>query len=85
LVLRLNGGGWPSIQFNSLNEPIIRTFSKKAHDWQIIDEGLNLDGKCKNKNCEAYLKYVCINKGFGKFDMNKEVHTAPCPMCSEFC
>lgn len=30
LVLRLRGGGFPSIKFNSMNEPIIGKFSEEA-------------------------------------------------------
>ncbi len=38
--------------------------------------GICLEGKCSNRNCEAYEKFVFINLGIRKFDLlcenNKE-------------
>lgn len=42
LVLRLRGGGFPTIRFNSMGEPIIGKFSEEAPAWRSLDFGLNL-------------------------------------------
>lgn len=54
LVLRLRGGGFPTIKFNSMNEPVIVKFGTDAPKWRMIARGFNLEGVCKNKDCEAY-------------------------------
>ena len=48
--------------------------------WRIVRKGLNLEGKCLNKNCDAYKKIVIINKKFGKFDILNEKNF--CPICN---
>jgi len=48
--------------------------------WRIVRKGLNLEGKCLNKNCDAYKKIVIINKKFGKFDILNEKNY--CPICN---
>lgn len=65
----LRGGGFPSIKFNIMNEPTIGKFSTEAPEWRNIAPGLNLEGVCKNKSCQAFKKQVWINKYFGKFNM----------------
>lgn len=42
MVLRLRGGGFPTIKFNSMGEPIIGKFSEEAPDWRVVNIGLNL-------------------------------------------
>jgi len=82
LVLRLRGG-MQTIIFNSLNEPIITNLGSTGPKWWRIDKGLNLLGICQNKSCEAFRQQVYIIKGFGTFNMNKEVNCSKCPICHE--
>ena len=84
MVLRLRGG-FPAIKFNSMNEPIIIKFGTDAPKWRMINIGLNLEGVCKNKNFEAYRQKVWIPKGFGKFNITKEVYDSKCPICPKVC
>ena len=81
--MRLRGGGFPSIQFNSMNEPIVIKFSETAPVWRRIGYGLNLEGQCANLKCEAYHQKVWIVKGFGNFNITKEVNSSVCPMCQQ--
>jgi len=60
-----------------------RISSKMMSHWRIIDQGLNLEGLCQNKYCLAYNNKVWIKKGYGKFNLNKEVYTSKCPICSK--
>lgn len=85
LVLRLRGGGFPSIKFNSMGEPIILKFSDSAPNWRMINRGLNFEGICMNSKCAAYKNKVWIQKKFGKFNIAMEVYKSPCPICKKFC
>jgi len=38
-------------------------WSKSAHKWRMCSPGLNIEGICKNENCEAYSCYVIMNFG----------------------
>jgi hypothetical protein len=42
-----------------------------------------LEGLCKTLNCQAYKERVWIQKGYGKFNINKEVYDSQCPMCKK--
>jgi len=47
----LRGGSLDFMRFNSLDEPITGKFSNDAPKWRYISKGLNLSGKCVNRNC----------------------------------
>ena len=74
------GGGPGLIEFNSLENPEMKNFSDTAPDWRIITPGMNLTGLCNNNACKAYNDYVTCQKGFGKFNMSKEIYISKCPM-----
>ena len=80
-MLRLRGGGPPTIKFNNQNEPKIVKFAKTAPKWSRIAPGFNLKGVCINKNCEAHKQKVWIPKRYGRFNITREVYTAKCPIC----
>ena len=41
---------------------------------------------CDNRECVAFRKgKVWVNKGFGKFDMSREVYNSQCPKCHKNC
>ena len=58
----------------------MKKFSDKAPDWRFLVKGLNLEGICKNPSCKAYNKKVWVQKGFGTFNMAREIAKARCPM-----
>ena len=68
-----------------MNEPVIVKFGTDAPKWRVIESGINLEGVCKNKYCEAFGNKVWIKKGFGKFNITKEVYDSKCPICSKLC
>jgi len=60
-------------------------FDDWAPEWRYLETGLNLEGVCMNRGCLAYHKKVWIPKGFGIFNMSREVHQSKCPMCHKPC
>ena len=74
LSLSLNGGGvCQTFTMTNMKEKKSETFTDKAPDWRYIYKGLNIEGKCKNKDCEAYNQSVWCKWSFGKFNMSKVV------------
>ena len=49
--------------------------------WMYVAQGLNLEGVCKNKMCEAYKMNVWSQMKCGKFLMGETVYKCPCPIC----
>lgn len=45
---------------------------------------MNLLGTCVNKACTAFGETICIKKGIGTFEMDKEINMSKCPSCSSF-
>lgn len=59
---------------------------ENAPDWRIVSNGLCLEGKCKNKNCEAFNNFVIINMGVPcifKLGLPTEKQPTQCPMCKK--
>jgi hypothetical protein len=83
LVLRLRGGFKCEFSFNSLTHKKKIQFSNdpNAPNYRRICPGLNLEAICSNKSCLAYDKKVWIQKGFGMFNMGKEINICICPLC----
>lgn len=66
--------------------PSVRNFAKEAPDWRRLGPGLAYEGRCINDQCVAYNKEVYINRGYGHFDIARDVHRhANCPMCDHSC
>jgi len=81
LVLRLRGGGAGSefVDVERTDALVSRKFSDSAPDWRYCCDGINIEGKCENKECKAYGKMVIHMHRFGMFDLiNSE---ARCPIC----
>ena len=83
VAFRIYGGGFAPLSFVDMEKPIEIKFSDTAPAWRKVIKGLNLEGRCKTVDCVAQDKLVWVKKGFGVFDMNKEAHNAPCPMCKK--
>jgi len=81
LVLRLRGGG-PGGDFVAVDRTdalVTMGFSDSAPDWRYCSKGVNIEGKCENRECRAYGKMVIHMHRFGVFDL---LHSeAKCPMC----
>jgi hypothetical protein len=62
------------------------TWSATAPNWRIARPGICLEGKCNNRNCEAYEDLVVINLGIRRFDFLGENNEAilKCPACFEY-
>ena len=65
-----------------MENKIKRQFTE-APPYRIVRKGLNLEAVCKNKKCEAFDKKAWVQKGFGKFNIAKEVHKCKCPLCGQ--
>ena len=87
LVLRLRGGGFVPPKFVDLSNDAGKEqhqFGQSGPKWSRIGAGLFLDGRCKNKECEAFNKTVSINLGLGVFDYILDLERSICPMCKKF-
>ena len=52
----------------------IEFFKSKSSvcSWRTKKKGLILKGICYNSKCSAYKQHVCINRGYGEFDIKAE-------------
>jgi hypothetical protein len=48
-----------------------------------VAPGLNLLAICRNKNCVASDKQICIIKRFGTFHIGEEMFNCICPACQK--
>jgi hypothetical protein len=48
------GGGVQAFKFNSMDEIKIGKFASHGPSWRRLRKGLNLNGRCNNKECDAY-------------------------------
>ena len=71
------------VTFNNLEQKKTLTFDDTAPDWRTVKRGVNFQGTCQNKSCDAYQEKVWAPKQFGKFNMHKVAYTCVCPMCSK--
>ena len=77
------GGGMP-INFTDLSKNIHEEiyFSKTAPNYRIVCKGINIEGICKSKKCEAFKKKVIVPlKNKEKFDLIEERDELECPIC----
>lgn len=89
LLTRLRGGAGAvdvpaKIEFSDLqNQSALKVlpWSKTAPVWRIVGKGLNLEGKCTNKACEAHGQRVVCKKGFTAVNLVTE--KGSCPVCKQ--
>ncbi|RUS35568.1 hypothetical protein BC938DRAFT_476799 [Jimgerdemannia flammicorona] len=55
-------------------------WGSSAPEWRRAFYGLNLEGKCTNKSCKAYLQNVVVRWGFKNFTLGDRQYTT-CPLC----
>lgn len=46
-----------------------------------VKPGLNIEAQCSNPECSNANSIFIVNRGFGKFNMNRECATLTCPQC----
>ena len=68
-------------RFNDLEHKERRSFDSSAPSYRVIIPGLNFDAKCSNSLCSAYMDSVTVQKGFGFFNVGKEIYMCKCPSC----
>ena len=88
LVLRLRGGFRANpIKFNSLTQEKTGSTKKatktEENKHTFVSSGMNLIGKCGNVECRICGEDQFFEKGFGKFNINKEVFRQTCIACSK--
>jgi len=84
LVLRLRGGGggFPNFVDISKGNFVDLKFSKKAPDWRVCYNGLNIEGICKFKSCKANQQQViCPIYNAEVFDLILDREKVKCPKC----
>lgn len=85
LILRLYGGGGPppTRMFADVSDGSIMTssnLSSQAPDWRRCDVGLNVEGKCENRDCAAFDEMVIHSNHFSPFNLTRD-GDIECPMC----
>ena len=83
LYIPFRGGGC-SFEFVDYDngKTIKLKFSKNAPEWRRVYEGLNLFGKCINKDCKAFNKEVIDPKLNNiKFSIDQQKREIKCPKC----
>jgi len=79
LVLRLRGGGGSFVDVDRTDALVRRQFSSSAPVWRYCCNGINIEGICENRGCNAYGHMVIHMHHFGVFDL---IHSeAKCPIC----
>ena len=72
------------IDIDKSTKPKKLPVSSKAPKWRNAVQGLNLFGKCINKECKAYKEEVVHTVGINrKFDFNSDRKKIKCPICSK--
>jgi len=80
LVLKLRGGSC-SLEFNSLNTPVVQKFAQTAPDYRTVAQGLSFQSTCINSRCEAYNNTIYVNKGLGHINIGAVI--LKCPKCQQ--
>ncbi|CAG8458838.1 18098_t:CDS:2 [Acaulospora morrowiae] len=86
-IRKLRGGGCFNLNlFQDLTKPtMVRPWNYDAPSWRIAVGGLNLEGYCKNKLCEAYNNGpVIIQWGYLDFNFFQDEHKSKCPLCNKY-
>jgi hypothetical protein len=83
LILRLRGGSIDFADISKKEGREIIKFTNNAPKWRKSRPGICIESLCKNELCEAYNKFVVVNKSFGRFDMILDKQKCFCPMCKE--
>lgn len=88
LNLRLRGGGCVAKFVDLTNRKNVQDLEFAPWDlcprWRICDDGLNLEGTCKNISCKAFNNMVIMQMGQGVFDFTYDLHKCKCPLCKKF-
>ena len=75
------GGGIDMADISNEKGLVQKNYGSNAPKWNRIIVGLNVSGKCKNENCEAYEREVDCKIGIRKFDLVRDADEIRCPMC----
>ena len=60
------------------------TLIESGPAWRAANQGLLLEGICRNKICPAYNERVVMNYNFGETDVISAFKLTKCPECSAF-
>ncbi|GIQ82088.1 hypothetical protein KIPB_003169 [Kipferlia bialata] len=83
----LRGGNPLSVRFVDVertDDILPGRFIDDAPPWRQYCNGSNLEGKCSNRHCVAFHKWIVYNIGFGTFDLVLDNASCVCPMCHEY-
>ncbi|KAF0724448.1 hypothetical protein Ae201684P_010493 [Aphanomyces euteiches] len=80
LVLRMRGGGGLFADIEDSSQVQQVNIVAEGPEWRVISEGLNIEGKCLNRNCGAFQKLVIIKNKMEQF--NLLIDSMSCPMCN---
>ena len=67
--------------FNNLKNVLRVNWQSKAPWYREITDGMCWLGYCKNKKCKAFKSLFVINRGYGVFQLKRELRILCCPVC----
>jgi len=76
------GGSFNFVDVNDLFA-IKKLKTGTSRPWKKYIPGLNLEGKCRNKNCQAFNKIVICKIGYVNYNFNDNENVNNCPMCNQ--
>lgn len=79
------GGGYFGISTIDVSKNKTKNlgFDKEAPDYRLVSYGLNIQSKCKNKNCKAYEDIIYIQFNYvTKWNLLENIDKVRCPVCN---
>ena len=69
----------PFVDMANPDVAAVHQYNAYAPYWRTAVSGLNLEGICRHRSCEAYGQEVIANLGYGAY--NLVGYKAQCPRC----
>jgi len=75
--------GVPFADITNNDQLVRKKWSNRAPKWRVANQGLCIEGVCRNKECSAYKNGVVMNYQFKEFDLIEDSCECKCPICQQ--